>query len=144
MFAYCCNNPAISSDPSGRVCIFENDRRDYGNGCVEYTDSGTGSKPDYLDNQDDPSIANLPFGFSNVSASGCGSLAIHNGLIDLGDYTPYGEILSKISNNLGRYTIAFGIGGMAPWHVVKYFRELGYSVSIYDGYYLGDLYALWR
>lgn len=40
MFAYCANDPVGRSDPAGEKSVVEKDRRNYGNGCIAYTDSG--------------------------------------------------------------------------------------------------------
>ena len=89
MFAYCGNNPANCFDPAGYTCIFENDRRYYGNGLVEYTDSGTGSYSipedgNFIADQENFSASSWPLGCSTVGENGCGIVAAYNILISRG------------------------------------------------------------
>lgn len=77
MFAYCGNNPANCFDPAGYTCIFENDRRYYGNGCVEYTDARTGNPGMQIQT---PDIMSLPMditqGFDEIMGEHLAELSL--------------------------------------------------------------------
>ena len=86
MFAYCRNNPANYSDPSGCRPSWE---YNFGNGVVGYTDAGTGSYSipedgNYITNQQGFSAALWALGTSTVGACGCGIIAAYNILLALG------------------------------------------------------------
>ena len=89
--------------------------------------------PSYITDQDQPSIANKRYGFATVSHSGCGAVATYNALIFLGEYTPFDEVLSYYNQHMLQLN-ACGLAGTPVSLIAQYFRDLGHTVLVTDGW----------
>ena len=78
LYAYCNNNPVNMIDPTGHVAVYMTLLNDGNDGTVT-------PEPEYITDQGDESIGELPFGWrGNVAQNGCGPVALYNVLIAAG------------------------------------------------------------
>ena len=137
MFAYCGNNSICRIDSVGTIWMSA--LRLIVKVVIKALKAEQPQKPSYLVNQDAEGIGNLGLGWTTVSHGGCGVLATYNALITLGEYPSFENVLSYY-NQWGN-NVAFGLLGIVPETVVKYFKQKGYKVIVSDNLDGIDIYS---
>ena len=123
MFAYCGNNPVNSHDPSG-MC-----------GYSVYMGGSVGSagcyrcknNQNYIDDQNDETIAKKRLGIANVGHAGCGPIAVYNATVTMGMNVTFDEVLDYYNSNALRMDV-FGLAGTSVNLISGFFEERGYDV----------------
>lgn len=95
--------------------------------------SGIGLPARYIENQDAEGVGDQALGLTTVSHGGCGVIATYNTLIDLGQARAFEAVLRDYNRGFGTKLYFWGLAGIRPKRVVKYFRRLGYTVITADG-----------
>ena len=110
MFAYCNNNPVMLSDLGGNRPV-NNQIRDYGNGLVAYTDTGTGKgKP--INGQGLEPYANMQYGNSTIGRAGCEAIACYNAMLLLNKPESFEHVKSFFTSRFSDTLLGgFGVGG---------------------------------
>ena len=137
MFAYCGNNSICRIDSVGTIWMSA--LRLIVKIVIKALKVEQPQKLSYLVNQDAEGIGNLRLGWTTVSHGGCGVLATYNALITLGEYPSFENVLSYY-NQWGN-NVAFGLLGIVPETVVKYFKQKGYKVIVSDNLDGIDIYS---
>ena len=128
MFAYCNNNPVSYSDATGN-------RPKYIPVCIE-DDEGE----NFITDQRDAMYGFQRFGVTSISHGGCGVIASYNALIMLGDSKSFDKVLGYYNNRMV-LILGKGLIGLSPGAVARYFRDLGYHVTMTNSPDLIDIYS---
>ncbi len=78
--------------------------------------------------QRDESIRNLRLGLATIDHGGCGVVATYNTLIDLEDSQSFEEVLRQYNRGWGIRLFFFGLAGIRPNSVKRFFKRAGYRV----------------
>jgi len=125
MFAYCNNNPVMHSDPSGYLIFPIIPIPSYD--LHDLVDMLKNKDYEYIEDQNDESIANKSFGVSTVGHAGCAAVAVYNAMIMLGNGKSFNSVLRYFNRNILRLN-AGGLLGANPSLVEDYFLDSDYRV----------------
>ena len=81
----------------------------------------------YIDNQDDETIAKKRLGIVNVGHAGCGPIAVYNAAVTMGMNVTFDEVLDYYNSHPLKMD-AFGLAGTSVDLIVGFFEPKGYDV----------------
>ena len=125
MFAYCGNDPKTYIDATGTRYV-----------CLSTQLAGG---LNYIYDQSNEEYADITFGNSTLSYSGCGAVATYNALLSLGSRPSLENIVQQYEQNDA--FLLGGVAGISYRALADYFADAGYNVSMYKETELFDYFV---